>query len=86
MFEIYFSWQIPKQNQSWNCDGEKHFFLSPHQVVVYAGKPANEVGPYYIPDADESVKSLVTGLMKVCPLGGRNWTMDRLYGSVPITR
>ena len=53
---------------------------------MYAGKPESGAGPYYINNTDDSVKSLVSGLMAKCPLGGRNWTMDRLYGSVPITQ
>ena len=56
------------------------------QIVVYAGKPEVGAGPYYIPKINDVVMELVTQVQKVCPLGGRNLTMDRLYGSVQIAK
>ena len=56
------------------------------QTIVYCGKPADGEGPYYIAGIANIVKELVVQLKRDCPLGGRNISMDRLYGSVEIEK
>ena len=51
---------------------------------MFAGKPVIGVGPYYIPKIDDVVKDLVSKVVGVCRLRGKNLTMDRHYGSVSI--
>ena len=46
-------------------------------MVVYAGKPENGNGPYYIPSVMGTVQSLVTKLEESQELGGRNLSFDR---------
>ena len=57
-----------------------------YRASVYAGKPADEYGPYYISGTENYVKDLVQNLAKHVSLQGRNISMDRLYTSIPLAK
>ena len=62
-----------------SLNGVKHPFT--FRAVVYAGKPIEGEGPYYIQGIIPTVKALVSGLQQTLDLTGRNITMDNLYTS-----
>ena len=53
-----------------------------YNSLVYAGKPQQGDGPYYINTIEDHVKTLVRTTGAKLPLDGRNISMDRLYTSV----
>jgi len=58
----------------------------PHDTLIfvselYAGKPTEESGEYYVQRTGPIVKPLVNRLGAKQPLQGRNISMDRLYTS-----
>ena len=57
-----------------------------YKVSVYASKPTAGTGDYYIEGIQAYVKDLVNRLNKNELIGGRNISMDRLYGSVEIAK
>ena len=52
--------------------------------VVYAGKPVNNTGPYYIPGIIPIVKHLIGRMDETLHMQGLNITMDRLYTSIDL--
>ena len=59
-----------------------------YRVNIYAGKPQRERAEryYYIQGIDNYVIDLVKGLSKFTDLRGKNITMDRLYGGIPLAQ
>ena len=55
-----------------------------HRISVYAGKPEDVPGQYYIPGIVPVVKSLICGLLAFVPLEGNNLTVNRLYTSLEL--
>ena len=51
---------------------------------MYAGKPTNGDGPFYIEGTENHIKTLVENTGSQLPLDGRNISMDRLYTSISV--
>ena len=57
-----------------------------YNSLVYAGKPEQVGGPYYIDTICDCIKTLVETTGSKLLLEGRNISMDRLYTSVAIAK
>ena len=57
-----------------------------YDSLVYAGKPEQGNGPYYIDNIEDYIKTLVQTTGSKLPLEGRNISMDRLYTSMAIAK
>ena len=55
-----------------------------YNSLVYAGKPEQGDGPFYIEGIETYIKTLVEKTGSKLPLQGGNISMDRLYTSIPI--
>ena len=51
-----------------------------------AGKPDDEVGPFYINNVLGTLKKIIENLERHMPLAGRTISTDRLYTSIPAAK
>ena len=57
-----------------------------YSSVVMAGKPDDEVGPFYINNVIGTLKKIIENLERHMPLAGRTISTDRLYTSIPAAK
>ena len=57
---------------------------NPYTSVIYAGKPVDKPGPYYVQTTNDIVKYLVNSLTREANIKERNLSTDRFYTSIEI--